>query len=162
MKRNKKRICITLTAGILLALLYCVIFDFSGQDGETSGSLSREISGFCVELWNKISGGRMAPEMIEDAAASFEYPLRKAAHFCEYALMGLLVSTFLCDMVQKKGKRYALTVLWVFVSAALDEFHQYFIPGRCASMADALLDTCGGAFGALLWMGIVRLIAFFF
>lgn len=162
MKRNKKRICITLSAGILLVLLYLVIFGFSGQDGETSGSLSREISRFGVELWDRITGGRMTQEMIEDAAVSFEHPLRKTAHFCEYALMGFLIFTFLYDMVRKKGRRYVLTVLWVFVSAALDEFHQYFIPGRCASVADVLLDTCGGASGALLWMGFARLIAFFF
>ena len=43
-------------AAILLVLLYRLIFVFSGQDGEESGSLSAMISEKCAELLNAISG----------------------------------------------------------------------------------------------------------
>ena len=58
----------------------------------------------------------------------------------------------------RRGKGlYFLTVIWVFLSAACDEFHQYFVPGRYASVADVLLDTCGGAFGMLLCICMAEL-----
>lgn len=42
-----------------------------------------------------------------------------------------------------------LTAAWVFLSAAGDELHQYFVPGRYASFLDVLLDTWGGVCGML-------------
>lgn len=156
MNRTKRKIFVMLLSGILLGILYCMIFGFSAQDGETSGSLSKAITRFGVKLWDDITGGRMTQVMIENAAAYFEHPLRKAAHFCEYAVMGVLVFGFLYYPVQKTSFRYGIVVLWILVSAALDEFHQYFIPGRYASFADVLLDTCGGVCGALLCVWIVR------
>lgn len=56
MKNNKKKIAVSVVAAILLVLLYLLIFAFSGQDGEKSGSLSSMISEKCAELLNAISG----------------------------------------------------------------------------------------------------------
>ncbi len=46
---------------------------------------------------------------------------------------------------------------WAFMAialvagyAALDEFHQSFVPGRTASVADVLLDTAGGIAAQIL------------
>jgi VanZ family protein len=140
----------TVICGILLLLLYCLIFGFSNQDGETSGGISRFISEKCVELINTITGGHWTEELMDSMAAYWEHPLRKFAHFSEYTVMGILVFHILRQFLHK-GKRHVLiTLLWVFLSAAADEFHQLFIPGRYASIADVLLDTCGGAFGILL------------
>ena len=44
-------------AAALLAALYGIIFRFSAQDGEQSGSLSQEISARCVDILNSLSGG---------------------------------------------------------------------------------------------------------
>lgn len=156
--RNKKSFWVTVIAGALLLLLYCGIFRFSGQDGEASGNLSLSISRYGIELWDELTGGRMTQVMLEDLASYFEHPLRKAAHFLEYAVMGVLTYSVLYYPVKKSRKRYLLAVLWVFLSAALDELHQYFVPGRWASIADVLLDTCGGAAGALLCCGGICLL----
>ena len=57
-----------------------------------------------------------------------------------------------------RGKRlYLLILVWVFVSGALDELHQLFVPDRWCSFADVCLDTCGGAFGLLLCVAVSRL-----
>lgn len=154
----KKKIAITVPAAVLLLALYILIFGFSAQDGEQSGSLSRMVSEKCVELFNNISGGKWTEAFRESLAEYFEHPIRKLAHFSEYACMGILLY-ILWSQWLKRGKRlYLLIVLWVFCSAGLDEFHQLFVPGRYGSFADVLLDTCGGAFGMLLCMALGKLL----
>lgn len=136
-------------AAALLLMLYSIIFQFSAQDAEESGSLSQQISVRCVGILNSLSGGDWSEDEMTGLAADFEHPIRKLAHFSEYACMGILVYTLLVQWMKPGRGMYLLTVAWVFLSAACDEFHQYFVPGRYASLADVMLDTCGGAFGVL-------------
>lgn len=147
---DKQKKMIALISGLLLLGLYALIFSFSGQDGETSGGISLTLSRYGVELWSRLNGRHLSELLLHAMADYFEHPLRKAAHFAEYALMGILVSCFLYSFLKSVKKRYIYAVFWVFISAALDELHQYFVPGRWASFADVLLDTCGGAVGAAL------------
>lgn len=144
---TRKKILITVPAAILLLALYIVIFGFSAQDGEQSGNISRLISEKCVEFFNSLSGKRWSALFMENMAEYFEHPVRKLAHFSEYACMGVLVYVIWSQWLGKGKKLYLLTVVWVFASASADEFHQLFVPGRYGSIADVLLDTCGGAFG---------------
>ena len=74
-------------AAALLAALYGIIFRFSAQDGEQSGSLSQEISARCVDILNSLSGGDWSEARMSGLAAAFEHPIRKLAHFSEYACM---------------------------------------------------------------------------
>lgn len=154
--RNKKKASVTIVAGVLLLLLYMLIFSFSEQDGEASGSLSRSVSHYSVECYNKLTGKHLTEQMMDELSAFWEHPIRKAAHFSEYAVMGILVYTILSCYVKNQKKRYLFSVLWVFVSAAADELHQYFVPGRWASIGDVLLDTCGGAVGAVLCYLVIQ------
>ena len=85
----------------------------------------------------------------------FEHPLRKLAHFSEYACMGILIFSIVYQWVMGK-KKYLIATLWVFLSAAVDEWHQYFVPGRYASIKDVLLDTCGGICGIVLLTLIIK------
>lgn len=151
-KFDSKQIAVSIVAAILLAMLYLVIFSFSEQDGETSGSISQKISLKCVEFFNAVSGKRWTENAMQDMALYFEHPIRKLAHFGEYTCMGMLVWLTTRPWLQGKKKWYFFIVLWVFLSATADEFHQLFVPDRCGSAADVLLDTGGGAFGALLMM----------
>jgi VanZ family protein len=49
------------------------------------------------------------------------------------------------------GVRWALIVILIVAGyAALDEFHQSFVPGRGAAVSDVLLDTTGGTAAQLL------------
>ena len=158
MKKNKRKIAVSIVAAILLVLLYLLIFAFSGQDGEESGSLSSMISEKCVELLNAISGKHWTQTVMESMAAYFEHPIRKLAHFSEYACMGLLLYGVWRPWKERDRKLYLLIVCWVFVSAGADEFHQLFIPGRYGCFADVVLDTCGGAFGLLVCVCVEQLV----
>lgn len=135
---------------LMLLCLYMMIFSFSEQDGEQSGSLSRMISEKCVEFFNSISGKGWSAAIKDELAAYFENPIRKMAHFAEYACMAVLVYTMWRPWMERNRKLYLLVTVWVFISAALDEFHQLFVSGRYGSIADVLLDTCGGIFGILI------------
>ena len=148
-KDRKWRIVISIIAGCLLLLLYSTIFSFSAQDGEQSSSLSMYVAEKGVELVNAITDSNWTENHMLEIAGNFEKPIRKLAHFTEYAIMGILVYTLLRPWMERGKKLYLITVCWVFLSAAIDELHQFFVPGRYSNLLDVLLDTCGGCFGMI-------------
>lgn len=150
---NKRRICITVVSAVLLMLLYAVIYSFSAQDAEKSGAISQRFSEKCVELIHSLSGDNWSGALMADLAEYFEHPIRKLAHFSEYACMGVLLYILWSQWLKRGRGLYALIIAWVFVSAAVDEFHQLFVPGRYGSFGDVLLDTVGGVFG--LWVCVL-------
>ena len=154
-KTEKEQWVIGGVACLLLILLYLVIFSFSGQDGETSGGLSIRISEKCVEIINNMTGKNWTEKVREEMAIYFEHPIRKLAHVCEYALMGILVYLTTRPFWKEKKSWYCRILIWVFLSAAADEFHQTFVPDRWGSPADVLLDTAGGLIG-LVFMILVH------
>lgn len=108
------------------------------------------ISEKCVELLNMLSGRHLTELMMESMAEYFENPIRKLAHFCEYAVMGgLLFCIWYPWLGFSRGlsRLVKIIVPWIFVSAALDEIHQLFVPDRYGNIWDVLLDTAGGCFG---------------
>ena len=80
-------------------------------------------------------------------AEKIEYPVRKAAHMTEYAILGLLSFAFYCGILKKEVRQFLAALLTAAVYAATDEFHQYFIPGRSAEVRDVCIDTLGAAIG---------------
>ncbi len=164
-QKNKTKIVVSSLATIFLVLLYMLIFSFSEQDGEASGSLSHLISEKCVAILHSLSGRKWSEILMENMVDYFENPIRKMAHFGEYAVMGILLFGvwypwvgFRNSCQKTKGKRklweripylFKIILPWVFVSAAFDEIHQLFIPGRCGNFWDVLLDFSGGCFGLL-------------
>ncbi|MCM1186668.1 MAG: VanZ family protein [Lachnoclostridium sp.] len=147
---TKKKRVVTVVAALFLFLLYIAIFSFSEQDGQESGGLSRYISERCVEFVNALAGRRWSEVFVEEMAVYFEHPIRKLAHFMEYACMGILVYIMWRPWKIRGRGLYLLVLIWVFVSAAGDELHQFFVPGRYGCFTDVLLDTSGGGFGVLL------------
>lgn len=153
----KKKLWISLPSALLLAVLYMVIFGFSAQDASESGGLSFALSKKCVEFANDFSDRGWSPETVRQKAEHFEPPLRKLAHFSEYACMGVLLFVIWSQWIRRGKRLYLLIGVWLSVSAAADELHQYFVPGRYCSAADVLLDTCGGLTGMLFCVVITKL-----
>ena len=148
-RRISKQVVVSAGAGILLIALYVVIFSFSAQDAEHSGSLSRNVSGKWVDMVNSLSRRNWSKSVMGQWIDYFEYPIRKLAHFTEYACMGVLVYVLWSQWMKRGKALYLLTIAWVVLSAAADECHQLFVPGRDGNFADVCLDTCGGAAGML-------------
>ena len=75
--------------------------------------------------------------------------VRKAAHFTEYAILGLLVARGL--KIYDKSPWFAIAICALY--SASDEFHQTFVPGRSGELRDILVDTAGATFGtAIFWL----------
>jgi len=49
------------------------------------------------------------------------------------------------------GRSALYALLFVFLYASSDEFHQSFIPGRGPAFTDVLIDTAGGLTGIILF-----------
>ncbi|MDF2907049.1 MAG: hypothetical protein K0R34_2370 [Herbinix sp.] len=81
-----------------------------------------------------------------------DHIIRKSAHFIEYAC--LAVAIFFHFTVLMTGIRagLGLSILITAVYAATDEFHQTFVNGRSGQISDVLLDSCGAAAGAVLFL----------
>lgn len=142
MNKNKKMI-----SWIMLIAWMGIIFFMSHQPGEVSSSQSelvlRIFSFLGIEL-NQYFG----------ELATFV--IRKTAHFSEYLILFLFaynVSRFY--FTTKKARLYS--IIFVFLYASIDEFHQYFIPGRNMAFKDVLIDTSGGVIGYLI-MKIVEIV----
>lgn len=157
LKNYRRKMAVTVLTAILLLGMYSLIFAFSAQDGDESGGLSRAIIRACVEFVNSLKSKAWTLVEMNYWTEYFVYPVRKLAHFCEYACMGLLIYTLLRQWKERTGKFMLMSICWVFLSAASDEFHQYFVPGRCASLADVLLDTCGGIAGMIFCILVEKL-----
>ncbi len=133
---------------LLLIALYAVIFCFSAEDGEQSSVVSTRVTEALLRSYFELmgKGGRALAEMV----ILLEGLIRKLAHFLEYMCMGFLSFSIIVTWRRISRKGILAVLLQVFISAAMDEFHQYFVPGRHASFRDVLIDTAGGIAGILL------------
>jgi len=82
----------------------------------------------------------------------------KAAHFCEYGLLGLLTAHAVLRTWTKLPVWRALLLAALLTSAwgFFDELHQAFVPGRDSDAMDLLADTLGGFVGAFCFRVIER------
>lgn len=82
--------------------------------------------------------------------------VRKAAHFTEYAVLGILVSQALDPAHTISGRSVAATALVCVLVPSIDETIQLFVSGRSGQVTDVLLDCCGAATGIALRSFFVR------
>ena len=82
-----------------------------------------------------------------------ERPAKKAAHFAEFAVLGLLWSWALG---RPTPRSLATAVVIAALYGASDEVHQIWVPTRHARVFDACVDALGGAWGAAVWWVVGR------
>jgi VanZ family protein len=71
--------------------------------------------------------------------------IRKCSHLTEYFILSMLILRGIRAGEKGMHLRWALvTILIIAGYAALDEYHQSFVPGRTAAVGDVLIDTSGG------------------
>ena len=141
-----KQLIIKLLSFVPALLLLFLIFGFSAQDGEESGSLSFQISLFLVQLVSPLLPAAMSEKVLFERAELIHYFVRKAAHMTEYFLLALSLQLPLTAWLSHKiswKPRILTGLLLTAVFAALDEFHQSFSYGRGQSFRDVLIDTFG-------------------
>lgn len=142
---------------ILLAACMIMIFLFSSQNAEISGNLSEGITYriACIFVQDfKTFSTEKQTEIVE----GMHFYIRKAAHFSEYALLGMLTFLNACQYFSKTETRFLITLPFCLLYASADEFHQLFTDGRCGSPVDVTIDFSGAVTGTLFIFVVLMII----
>lgn len=111
-----------------------LIFWFSSRTATESSAQSD----IFVELFKSIFGDNNVTDFI----------VRKAAHFSEFAGLGLLFAV--AFYVQFGKRKIPFALLCASAYAVTDEVHQIFVEGRACKFTDWVIDTAGALLGVLV------------
>lgn len=123
---NKKK----LIKWLMLLIWMLVIFLFSSQPH--SGEITKSI---IEQIMPNIKTNSLL-DMIN-------FIVRKSAHITEYFILALLTISLLKEYTKKQSVILVSSLIFCFIYALTDEFHQSFIPGRSSLFRDVLIDTSG-------------------
>ena len=140
---------------ILILTTFITIFRFSSQDGQTSSSLSKEVTENVTKRINKIQN--LEETERKNVLSRIEKIIRKIAHFSLYTIVGILLMSLACTYEFTEFKRGGISFLIWLMYACLDELHQFFISERSAQITDVMIDSMGVLFGILLVMLIYKI-----
>ena len=133
--KRRKRINACLIAANLV-----LIWGNSLVSGADSGAMSGGVVAFLMELLG-------IPEVHGELFHTF---VRKAAHFTEFACLGMLLC-WKCGMAGERGlKLRYLPILWCMAAALTDETIQMITPDRGPSLTDVWIDASGAAAGMMV------------
>ena len=147
---------------VLVLLLCALIFSFSSDDGDQSSRKSSFVTALVLKVfvpnWNE-----MEEKEREALIERYSYPIRKTAHFLEYALLGFLSCGYLLTSsfsLLERNRIYNPLFAWTFSTlyAASDEIHQMFVGSRGPSVADVVLDSSGAIVGVLAMVAVTFVI----
>jgi VanZ family protein len=118
------------------ALLWAIVISTFSTGVFTSDNTSRII--VPILRW-------FFPHASQETLFLIHHFIRKMGHVTEYFVLSLLILRGI--RAGKPGIHLGWTLVaiaTVACYAALDEFHQSFVPGRTAAVSDVLIDTAGG------------------
>ncbi|MBR5124198.1 MAG: VanZ family protein [Clostridia bacterium] len=164
---HKQDLRLQVTIACILALLVIlnmtVIFRFSAESKEESGSRSAGITALLLPILHP-EYDTLSEADQRAAMEQTHHLVRKLAHFLEYALLGFLSSALLLYLnhrvLRGRGWLWATWIappLFCLVYAASDEIHQIF-SGRGPAVKDVLIDFAGAVVGCLLIHAVVGLV----
>lgn len=133
MMSSKRKIYVCFSWALVTAIMI-FIFSMSSANGEESSEMSNSLLLKIAEL----TGIEISSHFV-----------RKAAHFCEFALLSfLLTNAVFATFKNKKAGLFAFPCACLY--AVTDELHQLFSEGRACSVKDMLIDSAGALLGAVL------------
>ena len=140
---------------ILTIALMITIFLLSAQDADTSSDTSSTLTRIFVKIFFR-DYDSSSPERQAELWGKASFIVRKLAHFSIYAALG-----FCASFTAGKRKLFSLkslcVVIFGFIYAFSDEFHQQFVKGRSCELRDMMIDT-GGVVTGMAASFIVMLI----
>ena len=160
--------CIRLAVCIVVLVLWMwFIFFMSANDGDHSQGMSDGVTSLVLSaVWPGYSG--MSPDEQAAVVESLSFPVRKAGHFSEYAVLGLLAFATLRQAqtlrssqalrnTRKIAPAAAGAVVVAFLYACFDEFHQLFVAGRSGQPFDVGVDTAGALAAVAIAVAAARM-----
>lgn len=138
-------------------IVMVIIFSFSATPAANSNDSSKTIATQVLRIYEDITNNEIDISTREGILDRLNHIIRKGAHFLEFALLAWCIGLHFA--VLKPGKRglFAYATGFSAAYALTDEIHQYFIPGRSCQLSDVLLDSCGAATGALIFIFMMYL-----
>lgn len=113
---------------ILVMIWMIIIFLFSNQQGEGSGSTSKNVSRIIANIIDIQK--EYTEEQKEELIQTIEPYIRKLAHFSIYTLGGILIinATKQFELINRKQILTSVSIGMLY--AITDELHQLWIAGR--------------------------------
>ena len=125
-----------------MMVVIAVIWSFSNQDSDMSVKVSDGVVSAISIQGNQWQGASTIPLI-------FGLDIRQLVHVLFFAVLGIMSVGF--------WKKWWRVGLFCYVIEAIDELHQYFVPGRTARFMDTLIDAIGFCTVIFVWM-IMRFI----
>ncbi len=142
---------------ILTVLWLSVIYGFSGESSDASDSTSGAVTEAILDVTVKDFSDLSESDQ-KDMVDKYNHPVRKLAHFSEYALLGVLISLIYICCNFRSTRLLVFSAATCVLLAASDEIHQIFVPGRACRFTDILIDSSGSVLGILIVIAIVSLL----
>lgn len=141
----------------LTILMMGTIFFFSSEDSKASNERSDKIISVVDSVSDSVDTTQTETSNIEvshkDNYKMLNFTIRKGAHFIVYMLLGIFFFMSIYSLGVSKGKAFLIMIIFCFLYACSDEYHQSFT-GRTSSFSDVLLDTMGALVGCIMILTI--------
>lgn len=155
MKKINTKIVLKAFKLVLIIIWMVIVFLFSNQPGEKSTDTSMGFTKRIVTAF--VSKTNLQPEEKDKLIEKLEPIARKLAHYTLYTIGGVLIINFINTFEIGKRKKILISIIIGFIYAVTDEFHQFFIEGRSASINDVAIDTLGVITGIVVFLAFFKL-----
>lgn len=143
MRKSRVSIRFRIIVFTLTALMILFAFFHSSMPADLSGDESESVMGTLQNILNFLGFDTQLSDHI----------VRKAAHFSEYTVIGMLLLSCAYSLCRTRPHKYYLQILFVGLATAVcDETIQLFVEGRSGQITDVLLDFFGVVTGTVLMM----------
>ena len=152
MKQHVITVLSLLAVGALCTLIFAMSAQPAVESADTSAGVSEVLARFFVPSFDALPEAQRLHWL-----ELMDRPVRKTAHFLEYALLGVLAFNAVIQLARERvlpvrGLGWQALAGWLFAACCgvLDEIHQGFVAGRACMPGDMLLDATGALCGVLL------------
>ncbi len=144
MKRRVAATIFWLLSACVMIFIFLMSAKVASESQKISGGTLRVILGF---FYNGFDG--MSVSAQEEVIESYQFIIRKTAHFSIYALLGVFTCCAVSCHTANTTIRFCLPMAISSFYAATDELHQYFVPGRSCELRDITIDSLGALCGII-------------
>ena len=130
-----------------------IIYNFSAESAEESTETSGGVVVQILEIFME------KEEITPTVVRKFQFPIRKAAHFGIYMLLGFcMLSAFEKSFKIRFWLNIIFSALACIAYAISDEIHQNFSAGRGPGARDVLIDSLGAVCGIFIFWSLLLIL----